>query len=464
MRWSVARFPRRPSTPSRRSHRANGSAVPWSHSIGMRIRPRCSSRSRSGLPGGWSGYPTNTRPAASRSPSATIIDAIRPPIDLPPAQTGSPSSTPRANAAVQAARRSGSRSGLRFPDSEYRKLNRRHVTPAAARPAANPSRKGLRRVPPAPWARTRIGPPPEPSWTAEIRPWSVSMARLGMEPPSLPGILEAGEDPSLDLPGPAVLHLPSQCVPHVEHVDHALAVRGDRGQTDVEPQPLRRPGQVEQQPDPVDGLHLDHGGERRRVVQHANMVRHLARGRRGVPALLGYPVLQRDAALQGAPKGPPEPPPSFLVDLAVEGRRHIEQVDRRAVLGGERPRGDDRQALERQAPGDPGQEAGAISGHYRDLVRSRPVAGDRDRPHLGGAERSGPMSPASRTCRTFAPSSRTKASRQGEAACGPVASASASVSTSSMTSRRGSSIRAATSSTRFSSERSLRTAVSDSRR
>ncbi len=75
---------------------------------------RCSSRTRSGFPGGCSGYPRNTSPAAG-IPSATAIDAIRPPNDLPLAQTGSPSAA-RAVAASNAARHAATATGARSVD------------------------------------------------------------------------------------------------------------------------------------------------------------------------------------------------------------------------------------------------------------------------------------------------------------------------------------------------------------
>ncbi len=110
--WTVARSPSLARTGSSTSVEAKGSRVPCRKSIGTWMPYRCSSRTRSGLPGGCSGYPRNTSPAAG-IPSATAIDAIRPPNDLPLAQTGSPS-TARPVAAANAARHAATATGARI--------------------------------------------------------------------------------------------------------------------------------------------------------------------------------------------------------------------------------------------------------------------------------------------------------------------------------------------------------------
>src|SRR3954471_18097244 len=93
-------------------------------------------------------------------PSAAAIEAIRPPIDLPPANRGrSPASAPaRANAARLAASSSGGRSGARRPRSAYTNEKRSVARPSSAAARAKPTRNGASSVPPAPCPSTSTWP------------------------------------------------------------------------------------------------------------------------------------------------------------------------------------------------------------------------------------------------------------------------------------------------------------------
>src|SRR5919197_73659 len=97
-------------------------------------------------------------PAAGTSPSATAIEAIRPPSDLPLAQTGRPElrASAASNAARQTSRRTASGSGDLRPASMYGKLNRSVARPSPTQARANPTRNGWSMPAPAPCATTRV--------------------------------------------------------------------------------------------------------------------------------------------------------------------------------------------------------------------------------------------------------------------------------------------------------------------
>src|SRR5690242_10874745 len=89
-------------------------------------------------------------------PSAAAIEAMRPPIDLPPANTRRRPAreTPSANASRQASISTGGRSGARRPACMYGNSNRRVATPRRPISSAKPSMNGARMPEPAPWAST----------------------------------------------------------------------------------------------------------------------------------------------------------------------------------------------------------------------------------------------------------------------------------------------------------------------
>src|SRR5438552_8629724 len=97
----------------------------------------------------------NTTPSAC-IPSATAIDAIRPPIDFPLTKTGLVAARSRATrkAARQASRSVAAGSGAFRPCSLYGKLNRSVPRPASLRQSVNPVRSGAFRSFPAPCATT----------------------------------------------------------------------------------------------------------------------------------------------------------------------------------------------------------------------------------------------------------------------------------------------------------------------
>src|SRR5690348_1820447 len=89
-------------------------------------------------------------------PSAAAIDAIRTPIDLPPARTRRPRApaTPSANASRHASTSTGARSGALRPARMYGNSKRSVATPRRPAASANPVMKGVRMPDPAPCAST----------------------------------------------------------------------------------------------------------------------------------------------------------------------------------------------------------------------------------------------------------------------------------------------------------------------
>src|SRR5438445_613116 len=152
--WSVARGS--PSITGRSSaSSARSSRVPCRKSTGTSTVARCSARSTPGLPTGCSGNPTNARPSTSASgASDCACQVIRPPIDLPPANSGSRSRAATATDSRMRSWSAGGRSMRRFPCSMYGNSYRSVATPSAASAPDNFSRKGWRMPAPAPCART----------------------------------------------------------------------------------------------------------------------------------------------------------------------------------------------------------------------------------------------------------------------------------------------------------------------
>src|SRR5437867_3912402 len=91
-------------------------------------------------------------------PSATAMEAIRPPSDLPPARTARPSDPdrPASNASSHVRTRTRSGSGDRRRRSTYGKLNRSVAIPWPPIPRANPAMNGCSIPAPAPWASTTV--------------------------------------------------------------------------------------------------------------------------------------------------------------------------------------------------------------------------------------------------------------------------------------------------------------------
>src|SRR5687767_14662940 len=129
-------------------------------------------------------------------PSATHIEAMRPPRDFPPASTAPPAlRTAASNAASHVSRRTRAGSGERLPRSTYGKLKRTVETPASAMARLNPAMNGWSIPAPAPCARTRVATDPFDAIHAVLTlvPPTSSVPRTSGD--AMPRILADGRNP-----------------------------------------------------------------------------------------------------------------------------------------------------------------------------------------------------------------------------------------------------------------------------
>ncbi len=158
MTCSVARDPSFAHTGPSNLRSASSSRVPCRNSMGTVTFVTWSALFVPGCLGGCSGKPKNTNP---RTPSsgccAAACEVMRPPMDLPPANSSNPgaaSAALRAAAATVAVRTVGW-SGIRRRCSMYGNWYRNVATPTPANSSASFSINGWLIPAPAPCARTR---------------------------------------------------------------------------------------------------------------------------------------------------------------------------------------------------------------------------------------------------------------------------------------------------------------------